>query len=91
MDFFGFQTNDEIILDLARRVANVRKRRKISQQQLANMSGVSYGSIKRFENTGHISLFSLTRIANSLDCVDEIKNLFTRVEYKSIDEVFYEE
>ena len=31
------------------------------------MSGVSYGSIKRFEGSGQISLLSLTKIAMALD------------------------
>ena len=42
--------------------ANVRKRRKgqkLSMQDLSDKSGVSYGSIKRFESIGEISLKSL--------------------------------
>ncbi len=30
-------------------------------EKLSEMSGVSYGSIKRFETTGQISLLSLTK------------------------------
>lgn len=51
------------------------------------MSGVSYGSIKRFESTGQISLLALTRIATALDLADELRNLFTQVPYKDISEV----
>ncbi len=40
------------------------------------MSGVSFGSVKRFEATGKISLLSLTKIAIALECTDEIKNMF---------------
>ena len=46
--------------------ANVRKRRKgqkLSMQDLSDKSGVSYGSIKRFESIGEISLTSLLKIA----------------------------
>ena len=54
------------------------------------MSGVSYGSIKRFETTGQISLLSLTKLAIALNEVDEIRNLFTDVPYRSIQEVINE-
>ena len=70
--------------------APARKRRAISQQRLADMSGVSYGSIKRFEATGQISLLSLTKIAMALDLAEELRGLFTRVPYKNIEEVIRE-
>lgn len=54
------------------------------------MCNVSYGSIKRFETTGKISLLSLTKIAMALDCADEIRNMFTEVPYKDIQEVINE-
>lgn len=54
------------------------------------MSGVSYGSIKRFEATGQISLLSLTKIAMALDLAEELRGLFTRVPYKNIEEVIRE-
>ena len=47
-------------------------------------------SRKRFETTGQISLNSLTKLCVALDCADEIKNLFTNVEYGSIEEVIRE-
>ena len=47
-----WETAEELDQKLAQRVRNIRKRRSISQEKLASMSGVSYGSIKRFEPTG---------------------------------------
>lgn len=58
--------------------------------KLASISGVSYGSIKRFETTGQISLLSLTKIAIALDLADELRNIFTQVPYKDIQEVINE-
>ena len=43
-----WETAEELDQKLAQRVRNIRKRRSISQEKLASMSGVSYGSIKRF-------------------------------------------
>ena len=90
MTEFIWENSEELDLKLAKRVRNIRKRRTISQQKLSEMSGVSYGSIKRFESTGQISLLALTRIATALDLADELRNLFTQVPYKDISEVIRE-
>ncbi|MDD3417623.1 MAG: helix-turn-helix domain-containing protein [Lachnospiraceae bacterium] len=90
MDRIEWQTAEEINKDLAVRVKRIRKRRKITQQELSQSSGVSYGSIKRFETTGNISLLALTKIATALDCVNEIKRLFSEVSYGSLEEVIRE-
>ena len=88
MEQLIWETAEELDQKLAQRVRNIRKRRSISQQRLASMSGVSYGSIKRFETTGQISLLSLTKIA--LDIADELRNIFTQVPYRNIQEVINE-
>ena len=90
MERFIWETAEELDQKLAQRVQNIRKRRSISQEKLASMSGVSYGSIKRFETSGQISLISLTKIAMALDIADDIRNLFTTVPYRDIQEVINE-
>ena len=90
MEQFIWETAEELDQNLALRVRNNRKRRSISQEKLASISGVSYGSIKRFEATGQISLISLTKISMALDMADELRNLFTQVPYKDIREVINE-
>ena len=84
MEGFIWETAEELDLKLAQRVRNIRKRRSISQEKLASMSGVSYGSVKRFESTGQISLLSLTKIAMALDIADELRNIFSQVPYRDI-------
>ncbi len=59
MTEYIWETPEEIDKELAIRVRMIRKRKKISQEQLSEKSGVSYGSIKRFESTGQISLLYL--------------------------------
>ena len=85
-----WETSDEINLAVAQNARNIRRRRKISQQELSVRSGVSLGSIKRFESTGNISFLSLTKIAIALDAADGIKALFKDVQYNSIEEVINE-
>lgn len=90
MDKLIWETAEELDKELAKRVRNIRKRRSISQERLATMSGVSYASIKRFESTGQISLVSLTKLAMALNLDDELRELFTQVPYQNIEEVIRE-
>ena len=90
MEALVWETAEELDMKLAQRVRNIRRRRKISQEELSSVSGVSYGSIKRFETTGQISLISLTKIAMALDIADELRNIFTQVPYRNIQEVIDE-
>ena len=90
MEQLIWETAEELDQKLAQRVRNIRKRRLISQEKLSSLSGVSYGSIKRFEATGQISLISLTKIAMALDIADELRNIFTQVPYRDIQEVINE-
>jgi transcriptional regulator with XRE-family HTH domain len=53
-------------LKIAQRHRALRKRQKISQKQMAVRSGVSLGSLKRFESTGKISLESLLKLSHLL-------------------------
>lgn len=87
---FVWETPEEINLALAQRLSRIRKRRKLTQEQLSEKSNVSYGSIKRYETSGQISLLSLTKLCVALGCEEEIKHLFTSVTYDSIEEVLRE-
>lgn len=72
---------------LAKRISAVRKRRKITQKALSEKSGVSFGSLKRFEQTGEISLLSFTKLAVALEIEGELETLFEEVPFGSIEEV----
>ena len=90
MEALVWETAEELDQKIAERFRCIRRRRSISQQKMAEMSGVSYGSIKRFESTGQISLLSLTRLAIALDVADDLRGLFTQVPYRNIQEVINE-
>ncbi len=81
------KTAPEIDMELAKRLAGIRKRRKISQKELSARSGVSLGSLKRFEQTGDISLDALTKLSIALGLESELENLFVDVPFNSIEEV----
>lgn len=61
---------------LVDRIVNRRKEMKLTQIELAKRSGVSYASIRRFEISGEISLHSLMKIANAINCLKDFKKLF---------------
>ena len=81
----------EINNDIAQKIVRLRKRKKITQKQLAARSGVSLGSLRRFEQIGEISLQSLTKIAIALDVENELEGLFDNVPFASIEEVINEQ
>ncbi|MEG2368887.1 MAG: helix-turn-helix transcriptional regulator [Raoultibacter sp.] len=85
------KTPPEIAGELAQNVRARRKEARLSQLALAKKSGVSLGSLKRFESSGEISLFSLLKIAIALDCEDDFTQLFARKHYRSIQEVIDEQ
>ncbi|MCR5462085.1 MAG: helix-turn-helix domain-containing protein [bacterium] len=71
-----FESPESIMLNMAKRIRSIRRSKKISQIDLAQTSKVSYGSIKRFELTGEISLNSLIKICIALNLADELNRLF---------------
>ena len=77
----------DVALELAVRLKAIRKRKKITQRQLASRCNVSYASLCRFEQTGLISLESFIKLSMELGVIEEVKELFTRPVYTSIEEV----
>lgn len=80
-------------MELAKRMVQLRKRKKISQKEFASRSGVSLGSLKRFEQTGEISLQislqSFTKLAIALGAEGELEALFQEVPFDSIEEILH--
>lgn len=77
----------DVAMALARRMKQLRRRKNITQHQLAARSNVSYSSLCKFERTGVISLESFIKLTMELGVVDEVRELFTRPGYSTIDEV----
>ncbi len=82
-----WDTPQDVMLRLAGRMKSVRKRKKITQKQLAARSNVSYASLRKFEQTGQISLESFIKLSMELGLINEINDLFTEPVYASIEEV----
>ncbi len=76
----------QLAQQVADRVRAARLRRAWTQQELADRSGMSLSSLRRFERTGEISFMSLVRIAISLDLAQNLETLFS-VEPQSMDDL----
>lgn len=85
--FFNPKTPNDIAHELVEKIKQHRKKLKISQVLLSAKSGVSLGSIKRFESKYEISLNSFIKILIALNLEQDLENLFTQKNYNSIDEV----
>ena len=72
---------------IALRMKAKRLTMKLTQQALANQSGVSLGSLKRFENKYEISLKHLLQLAVILDATEAFAGLFPASHFNSIEEV----
>ena len=66
----------EMAFSIAKKARAKRLRLNLSQQTLSEKSGVSYGTLKKFEQTGQISLTSLLLIALVLDEFESFEVLF---------------
>lgn len=72
---------------VAKRFRNVRRALKLTQADVAMRSGVSLGSVKRFERTGNISLVALLLLAQAVGKETDFNDLFAGRAYQSIFDV----
>ena len=68
-------TPQEVMQNIKTKFRQRRKELKYTQKELSERSGVSLGSLKRFESSGQISLESLLKLALVLDCLEGFENL----------------
>ncbi|RYJ44835.1 Helix-turn-helix domain protein [Flavobacterium beibuense] len=62
--------------ELAAKAQQLRKKNGISQLELSKRSGVSFGSLKRFETSGQISLESLLKLAYFFNRLEDFTPVF---------------
>jgi len=83
-DFVNVTTKQSIRDDLVSRFKKRRVELGLTQQELSKRSGVSYASIRRFESAGDISLSSLLKITDAIDCLEDFNELFKNPIVKSL-------
>lgn len=77
----------EIQKEISRKEKERRKRKGLTQEELALRSDVSLSSLRRFEQTGEISFASLVRIGSVLDDEKAFLGLFAPQDYQTMKEL----
>ena len=79
----------DFLEEIASRHKALRKQAGFSQAELAKRSGVSLGSLKRFETTGQISLDSLLKLVHVLNRLNDFDLILKPIEnLKAIEKLF---
>lgn len=81
------QTTAEIMEGIAQRARGLRVQREWTQAELAERSGVSLPTLRRFERTGKIALERLVAIAVVLGAVQALDQLFSPGPARTLDEL----
>jgi HTH-type transcriptional regulator/antitoxin HipB len=87
MNLFALHTPEDVARHLADRIKALRLRRNWKRATLAERSGVSEASVKRFERTGQIALENLLKLAFTLDRLEELTTLFAPAPAASIQDL----
>jgi transcriptional regulator with XRE-family HTH domain len=84
---FTLTTPEQVRETLAARFKALRLARGWKQTTLAQRSGVSLASLRRFEESGQVSLANLLALAFALNRLDDFDALFQAPPASSIDEL----
>jgi transcriptional regulator with XRE-family HTH domain len=87
---FGIEKQPyDFLKELALRHKTIRKQAGFTQSELAKRSGVSLGSLKRFELSGQIALESLLKLMQILNHLNDFELILKPTEnWKAIDKLF---
>jgi HTH-type transcriptional regulator/antitoxin HipB len=87
MDGFSIETPEQVSHKLAARFKALRLAKGWKQITLAERSGVSLASLRRFEESGRVSLQSLLDLAFALNRLDDFDGLLQPPRASSIAEL----
>lgn len=79
-----FRGPESVAQDLAQRLRALRLARRWTRRTLAERSGVSEGSLKRFENTAQVSLENLLKLCGALGRLGDFDDLLQPPPARSI-------
>ena len=86
-DPYPLLTMKDVEEQLASRLRALRLAENWKQATLAERSGVSLGSLRRFETTGQISLQNLLKLAWALGRLEDLTKLFEPLKVTSLREL----
>lgn len=83
----NLKTEVEIAQDIADRVRALRIAQSLTQEDICQRAGVSLGTYRRFEQTGHIDFLRLIKVAQVLYKEDDFDALFQTPAETSLDAI----
>ncbi|RHU26297.1 XRE family transcriptional regulator [Parabacteroides sp. TM07-1AC] len=83
----GITRSEDIITEYAARIKQRRLEKNLSRNKLAELSGVSAATLRKFEDEGKISLESFIAIAVALGYSEELLKLMETPRYTTIEEL----
>lgn len=73
---FQLSTSVEVLHALGVRLREQRLAQSLTQRELAQMSGLSLGALRKLETDGQCSLETLIRVVQALGLLGELDDLF---------------
>lgn len=87
MPEYSLRTPEKVAAGLAARARELRLAKGWKQTTLARRSGVSLASLRRFEESGRVSLQNLLKLAFALNRLDDFDALFHKPRASSLAEL----
>ena len=84
---FSILPSEDVARELAVRLRDRRLAEQLTQEGLAQRSGVPLGTLKKFERTGQVSLLSFIRLAVTLKDEAALGNLLRPRDFQSLEQV----
>lgn len=84
---FLLKTPEDMALDLALKLKELRLLKKWKRSTLAQRSGVTEASLRRFEQTGKVSLNHFLKLVHALGRLDDAASLLNPPEAGSLNEL----
>jgi len=87
LDKFIFTSSEDVAKSMAEDFRKRRIEKNLTREQVAEKSGVAVSNVVRFEQKGLISLKNLIGIATAMDYLSEVKNIFSKPKYSTMEEL----
>lgn len=87
IDNFTLESEEDIAKAIADDFRKRRIEKNLTREMVATQSGVPLSNLSRFEQKGLISLKNLISLAVALDYTSEIKGIFSRPKYSTMEEL----
>lgn len=72
-------SNPAILIEIGRRIKEIRLKKKLQQKELAEMSGISLPSVQRLENGMSVTMDTLISVLRALNILENFEQLLPKL------------